>query len=162
MAARDRILSLLRANPLVTASQLVAETGVSRQRVYQLLKEEGLKLSPRPAVAPPARPAPRVTPLSGIGNVNHSACGMIGELLAACDLLARGWRVFSPLVRHSKIDLVATSPDGAVVKRIEVRSGKRKGTGVYFQKRPEDACDHYAVIIHGEPVHYIPDIGWHK
>ena len=82
----------------------------------------------------------------------------MAELIVAADLLARGWYPFFPIVRSTKIDLLVSSRDGKRVLRIEVRSGLRRGDRVVFSKKDNAECDHYGIVVAGEPVTYQPEL----
>jgi hypothetical protein len=160
-SARERIRALLAERPM-TISALVQEVGISRQRVHQIVTQEGLKVSKysnplkrRPAAPPPQ---PRIKVGVSVGQVNHTVAGTIAEMLAAADLMARGWNVFFPLVRTTRCDLIAVSADGQRVRRIEVRSGRRSNGSVRYLKKEQASCDHYAVVIPDEPIAYDPPI----
>jgi hypothetical protein len=90
-------------------------------------------------------------------NLCTSAVGSVSELLVAADLTARGWSVFFPLFR-ARCDLIACSWDAGIVRRFEVRSGKRRNGTAGFQKTSNDVCDHYAIVISGEPIIYEPEL----
>jgi hypothetical protein len=86
----------------------------------------------------------------------------VSELLAAADLLARGYTVYAPLNRHAgHADLIALprgGGDGPIT--LEVRSGHRNpNTGTTTWNRfPRNNADHYAVVVTGEVVVYEPPI----
>lgn len=152
----SRIRQLLEADPTLTAAQIAEEVGISKSRVYQIATRArlGIARAPRP-VSPPQS---RLQPLVAGGSINHTVAGTISELLAAADLMARGWHVFFPLVRNTKIDLIASSRDGERLIRVEVRSGKRVGERAQYLKKDGAACDHYAIVMVGEPVEYDPPL----
>ena len=158
----QRVIAAVKADPTLTAKQLAVMNGCSRQHVHAVLAREGLKAAEpvrfwAPDPDAPRRVASKITPASGPVTVNTCVAGSIGELLVAGDLMARGWKVFFPLFRaHS--DLIAQSPDGETMRRIEVRSAKRYGKEVRFSKSAKDKCDHYALVLEGEPISYLPDI----
>jgi hypothetical protein len=161
---RQRIIGLVKADvdKELTASDIARQLGVSPQRVGQILKEENLRV-PRYATAyrPAERrpPAPRIITAVPFGHVTNAATGTVSELIAAADLLARGWNVFFPMTRTSKHDLIITDRDGERVLRIEVKSGYRKASGaLQFQKQSKANCDHYAIVVTGEPVNYQPEL----
>lgn len=161
--ARARIIERMRKEPLTSVRELVALTGVSRQRVHQLLRKEGLvPATPREMWAAGrlvARPAVSRMPTAGpTVYITHSAAGTVSELMVAADLTTRGWGVFFPLVRTTKCDLIALSADGTQARRIEVRSGKRTGGGLAYNAKPTDTCDHYAIVLPGEPVIFKPPL----
>jgi hypothetical protein len=156
-----QLIAALAADSTLTAKALSEKFGVSRQRVYQLLKASGLKtgnpyLIYRPRQA--ASPCPRLLTGGVPVRISHSAAGTVSEMLVAADLLARGWHVFFPLVRTTRHDLIATSRDGCRLLRIEVRSGIRRRGAVLFAKKENAACDHYGVVVTGEPTFYQPDL----
>lgn len=169
MSTIDEIRRLLGERPGMTATELAQATGVSRQRVHQLLQKHNLPYGKW------VRAAPRVSGgvpeyvtrwQVGVGRVSMppTRVGTISELLVAADLLARGWFVFVPLARTVEIvDLVAVSADGEVVKRIEVKTGTKKPDGgISYNRNSTSALDHYAVVVDQEPVIYIPPIGCGK
>lgn len=161
--ARSAILDAIKQNPMRTVRELTEIGQCSRQRVHVILKEEGLELPSfaeiREARGLVIQPKSRAN-INGLRiAISHSAAGTVGELLVAADLITRGWSVFFPLVRTLKCDLLVLSADGQRTARIEVRSGKRVGNGLTYNRKPNDSCDHYAVLLEGEPVMFIPEIG---
>ncbi len=163
IATAKVVEGMLADNPRMTALDLAESVGVSGATVYKILNAKGLK----PGKAPPRPYTPREAKAPGSrmvtavpsGPINHTTCGTIAELIAATDMLARGWQVFFPLVRTTKCDLLATDPKGVKVVRIEVRAGKRDKAGkLVFAQKAGAACDHYAVVLVGEPVIYKPEL----
>lgn len=155
------IIDAVTKNPAMTAKELATSHSCSKQYVHNVLSGAGLKCATPVREWTPRGEPRRVVPRLDIpGNttvVSTSVAGSIGELMAATDLMARGWKVFFPLFRaHS--DLVAQSPDGKVLKRIEVRSARFKGGRLVFNHKAGDQCEHYALIIPGEPVLYRPPL----
>lgn len=90
--------------------------------------------------------------------------GAVGEMVAAVDLMKRGYEVFRALSAACSSDLIALR-DG-VPLRIEVRTGQRSLlTGKLTwarnggkQGRSEDDLDHYAVVVAGELILYDPPL----
>ena len=149
MTSRDDLKAL--AEKGISASDSAREMGISRQRVYQLAREMGLKFrrerhGGEPRLVTGGIPVSRVSP---------SVAGKISELLVAADLMARGWQVFFPVYSNKGHDIVAIKNDKIIT--VEVRSGSKSKTGlVSCYKRPEDHSDHYGIVATGEPVHYEP------
>lgn len=165
MDVRDKLLKMLAKNPKLTNADLSRELGVSRQRISQITSKLGIKLQ-RAVVYEIAErrhspPQARVD-LVGAPIISHAAAGTVSELLVAADLTARGWQVFFPLVRSTHCDLVVTSHDGTIVKRVEVRSGVRREGRIVWQKKATTECEVYAIVLRGEPIRYEPDIGFGK
>lgn len=156
----DRIIAAVKANPNITAKDLATSNSCSKQYVHNVLAAVGLKCAPTVRAWTPTDPVrlePRLTVPGNTNLVTSSEAGSIGELMAATDLMARGWKVFFPLFRaHS--DLIAQSPDGTVVKRIEVRSAKYKGGKLDYNRKTADQCEHYALIVKDQPVIYRPPL----
>lgn len=79
-------------------------------------------------------------------NLETGTLGAMSELIAAADLIARGYEVYRALSPSSKSDLVVIK-DG-VIKRVEVRTGYRYKTShdLFFSK---DRChsDMFAVVV---------------
>jgi hypothetical protein len=161
---RERLKALHAAEPSWTAAIIARELGVSRQRVHQLAEAEGLEL-PTYAYIPerPRRRTKAAPPEARVRTggltmpLSHVAAGVVGELLCAADLAARGWLPFLPAIRHRGVDLLALSRDSMKVERIEVRCGKRTADGKIVYNRPERSkSDRVAVVMTGEPVVYYP------
>lgn len=159
--AADRLRAFVKKNPKGTARDAAQALGVSRQRIYHLCKEIGIRLSVPPNV-PGTRlatglPLPRVRTGGVSIAVNHTICGTISELLAAADLMARGYKVYTPIARQKCHDLIAVAPDGRLVT-FEVRSGRRRATGAGFTfvQPQRGKSDVIAVVLTGDPVEYIP------
>ena len=80
--------------------------------------------------------------------------GAVSEMVAACDLMERGYEVFRALSPACSCDLIALGPDGAL--RIEVRTGRRntvtgqlmfaRNDGRGTTKRSDGDLDHYAIV----------------
>mgnify|MGYP001607408067 CR=1 FL=1 len=98
-------------------------------------------------------------------SLSRGTRGAVSELRVAVDLLERGYEVFRAVSQACSSDLIALS--SGQILRIEVRTGARysptgslsfprNGTG--NDKRSEECLDHYAVVVHGEPVIYIPEL----
>ncbi len=160
--ARATIIEQMRRQPITSVRELVALTGVSRQRVHQILRKEGLDVPTerelRAARGIVVRPVSRM-PIEGpTVHITASAAGTISELMVAADLTTRGWTVFFPLVRTAKCDLLVLSADGTQTRRIEVRSGKRFRTSLAYNAKPTDTRDHYAIVLSGEPVIFNPPL----
>lgn len=153
---RERLRDLVAAEPQLHQSQLATRLGVTPERVRQLLTAEGLTV-------------PRAYPRGGGGTmqarlrtggapvrVHATVGGAVGELLAAADLMARGYTLFLPITRIGWCDLVAIGGGGAV-ERIEVRSGRRgAGETIYWNHPDESRSERRAIVLTGEPVVYDP------
>jgi hypothetical protein len=150
-----------------SAREIAFRVKVSRQRVYQLAKENGISL-PHPVLGSPAsqrRPPPKGTPKARValtGGVNvplsYSVVGMISEFLVAADLMARDFRVYLPVKANRGHDLIAEAWDGTLLT-FEVRSARRTLDGqTSFTRKSEDRADYYALVVTGEPVAYKPDL----
>jgi hypothetical protein len=158
MTVREQIIEAFNSGETPTVNEIVEATGVSRQRVYQLLAKLGLSPRPEPKRRAGIRPKSRISVMGPTAGISHSAAGTISELIVAADLTTRGWTIFFPLVRTAKCDLIALSSDGQRSRRIEVRSGRRIGGSLSYNKKPSDTCDHYAVVLPGEETVYLPEI----
>jgi hypothetical protein len=160
-STKDRIVAVLKKNPRIPVSQLAADLGISRQRVYQACRDHGIALDPQPSPRkskPPRSPMPRVITGGILCDVSHSVCGSISELLVAADLLARGFMVYHPMARQKGLDLIAVSRSGQLLT-IEVRSGKINDKGVLiYAKKTDSSAAHHAVVVTSEPVRYQPEL----
>lgn len=147
-----------------TCGEAAARLGVSRQRISQIYRSLGVDLAAlRRSAADDARTysaTPRV--VTGGVTLRETAVtvGHVSELLAAADLMSRGFQVFAPISQsRARVDLIAMDRSGAC-QRIEVRSGRRlPNGGLSFPKnrgRRLPYVDRYAVVLTGEPVRYVP------
>ena len=164
MTTRERIARLVEQNPEYTQAQIAYELGISRARVSQLLRAEGLQAKrgwPGVGERGNADSGYGASPLVTGGipiRLEATAVGTIGEMLAAADLMSRGLQVFFPLIRRvGSCDLVTVSRDGSQVERIEVRCGKRRIDGhIVWARSPRHKVDRFAIVLTGEPVQYSP------
>lgn len=172
MSARDQVVEIIRSGERITISEIAARCGVSRQRIHRILRQEGLRapvdgrLHPRrPSSPDSSQMAPPVVTGGIPESVSKTAGGQISELLAAADLLARGYRPFRPVVGNSLFDIVAINPRTGAILTIEVKSGRKIDGRLVFQRNScvkvrhcESEPDHYAVVCKGEPVEYVPPL----
>jgi len=160
MSTRDKIAEIRAKDPEARASDISRALGISRERVRQHLVGLGLTTKtygPRRRVAP----TPRVQTGGVMIGVTYTAAGTVSELLVAADLTARGYTVYSPICRHrAHADLIALLIAGEQQPiLIEVRSGKRSQSGaVIYAKKNNTRCNHYGVVVTGEPVIYDPPL----
>lgn len=90
--------------------------------------------------------------------------GTAGELVAAADLVMRGFQVFRSVSNTNSCDLIAMH--GNTLYRVEVKTGKRKKTdgprGINRYSRPKSGnwthCDFIAVVFDGRIVRYRPSM----
>jgi len=169
---KEIVLAMATEHPLASLAELGRCAGVSRERARQIIQAAGIirtrapRSSPSPAkeVRRVGRPRRQPQPPLRTGGVNveisSRACGAVGELLAAADLIARGWSVFVPLVHNPTCDLLALSPDGDKAERIEVRSGRRSADGqrIIYPMPDRSLSDRRAIVVTGEPVTYEPPL----
>lgn len=145
MNTLDRIRAVIAENPSSTASAIAANVGVSRQRVHQLCKIGVITL-----------PDGRRRGWSG-KRANHFGVGkplpphFVGgasELSACADLLRRGVPVYRAVTFVSAADLIIDLQ--GELKRVEVRSAKRNGSGSLRYPMPVDRAM-YDVLALVEP-----------
>lgn len=152
----DQVAEL--ASQGMNSAAVAKKLEISQQRVYQLAKVAGVNFE---FANPPSRrslPIPKVVTGGVTMPVNTTTAGTIAEVLVMADLMARGWHVYMPVVRHKGHDLIACGGDRMVT--IEVRSAKRNASGkLIFLKQSYDKSDFYALVDTGVPVEYEPDIG---
>lgn len=146
----------------LTAAQIARRLDVSRQRIYQIAREDGVSL-PRPAWDENDKRRKKsiktrvVT--GGVSKpINETTAETIAEMLVAADLMARGWQVYIPLVVHRGHDLIGLMGDRMAT--FEVRSAYRStvGNGLSWNKTSSDKSEYYALVITGETVTYVPDL----
>jgi Holliday junction resolvase-like predicted endonuclease len=88
---------------------------------------------------------------------NTTIGGQIAELLAAAELLERGWLVYAPITRASRgHDLIACK--GTHVLTVEVRRAHRGEDGRLVgnseNRKMPSAC--FAFVVTAEPITFIP------
>jgi len=147
-----RIRAAAAENPGMGASDIAAALGISRQRVYQVCITDGIKL-PRSVRR---GPVPRIACDAAV-SVSHTVAGAIAEAVVVADLLARGCKPYTPVVRQRSHDIIAVTSSGAVVT-IEVRSAKRDAGVLPTPRARKDKSQHYALVVAGEPVIYRPPL----
>jgi hypothetical protein len=94
------------------------------------------------------------TIINDLGLLSSSKRGAFSELIAAADLLARGFEVFRSVSDHASCDLIALANGRSV--RVEVRTGRMLPSGyVSYPMKPQDVdrSDIFAVVV-GVKVHY--------
>lgn len=157
MKTIEKIVAIRDRNPAATTADVAAEIGVSKQRVSALCSKHEVKL--RPAYRRGGRitpPKPRLITGGAPVALGSAPCGTISELLAAADLIARGYKVYSPFVRQRSHDLIAVAPDGTILT-FEVRGGHRTASGALsWSTRDRGRSHHFAIVVTGEPVAYSP------
>lgn len=74
----------------------------------------------------------------------------MSELIAAADLMIKGWEVYRALSPNSRCDLIAMSRDGKERLDIEVRTGyqSRATLKVCFSATDKDKDKMFAVVIY--------------
>lgn len=156
MDNREKAIKMIESG--ASASEVAEELGISRQRVYQICASSGVSPKHKWVRNKPARP-PRPRLLTGGVTipVSQSAVGCISELLAAADLMARGWSVFMPVISSKGHDLIACKDDRIIT--VEVRSAYRNAAGQLKYNRKADCKSmFYALVVTGEAVSYEPQL----
>jgi Winged helix-turn-helix DNA-binding len=161
-STRQRVLALVRQQPNISKAEIADQLKVSRQRVAQILQSEEISAAPgrrgrRPrakgAVAEAAPAPPNVVP-SHIAR----AGGPAGVMLAAADLMTRGFTIYLPVSPSAAADLVAIDARGQV-KRISVQRAKRRpGSELEYEYPKPGDVDVRAMLLTDEPVRYEPEI----
>lgn len=164
MVDRNIFKSLVAAG--TRAGDIGRELGVTRQRVHQLAKQMGLVLPPplkiirgelRSAPVPYKSRAPLVMTGGVQARLTSQVAGKVSELLVAADLMARGWQIFFPLNPNSKHDIVGIIEDNILT--FEVRSAYRtKAGGLVYNKKAHSTSKHFALVITGHPIEYVPEL----
>jgi DNA-binding transcriptional ArsR family regulator len=159
MDTRSAIREARLADPEVTATELARKLGISRQRVSQHLQRLGLPTRTSRSLVIPAGPA-AVTRNQLGAPIAPDALFRVdaAHLLVACDLVQRGWVVYSA-VGDPDIPMLAIAPDGHV-EGIFVIGGVRQHGTLLYDRRPLPGtveCRR-AIVVRGEPVHYAPAI----
>jgi hypothetical protein len=151
-----KIMALVEANPLITATEIATTLGIARQSVYSHAKTKGIELKKQ---MPGIHSNPRVWK-GQFGNEKKLGSHFIGgtsEMYACADLLRRGIPVYRAITFMSSADLIADM-DGKLV-RVEVKSAKRGAAGhlQYASPKP-DKFDVLALVDPDGKVEYRPSI----
>ncbi len=142
-----------------TPREIGDRLGISRQRVYQILVDEGIEYLPLQQQHRLRQSISRNLARSlgpAASHVDRNTRGAISELLVAADLLALGWKPYVPLFRNHGHDLIATK--NAMIISVEVRSAlRRKDASISASLyTPGRRADHFAFVLPDEPVIYKP------
>lgn len=158
---RERVVALVRDEPHLNQTEIAERIGISRQRVAQIVADEELDVprGPRGVAsrkrAAAATPALAERPDDAIPQYLAGAGGTIAVLIAAADLMARGFSVFYPLTQSAPCDLVAIDRNGKV-ERIDVTKARRAGGEIRYDDPDRSKADRRALILTDEPVRYEP------
>lgn len=154
--SRDKLRELLRRNPDLTTLEAVNALGISRQRLHQLVRSEGVQLKDA-RMKEASSPLPILAHVSA--KVGPKAAGGISELLVAVDLLRRGLDVYQSMTTGGQCDLVAINRVTERVLRIEVKSAKRDGNGrIICGIGATNKFDVLAKVLPSGEIVYQPDI----
>ena len=155
----EMLQELLLANPSITASAAAELLGVTRQRVDQIAKQDGLVLADgrrRAALRP--RYASYPQPFNA---VPKSHKGGANELAVASFLLARGVPVYRSLTVTSRCDLIVDVRDRWV--GVEVKSAYRTARGhLTYGFIDTSRFDVLALVDPSGGIHFRPnsDVDW--
>lgn len=157
-STRERIIALVKQEPHLNQSEIAERVGVKRQRVSQIIADEELNV-PRGkrGVAPRARATePTRAPSSDALPAHLAAAGgMVGVLIAAADMMARGFTVFLPVTQTAPCDFLAMDAKGKV-ERVSVRKARRAGEEIRYDDPIRGGTDRRALLLTDEPVRYEP------
>lgn len=157
-----QIRTILDTEPYISAKEIALRLGISRQRVYQAAKKAGLKFNsawPHPSSnSEPKSPTARVKIAGLAAKISPTCAGTVSELLVAADLIARGFKPYTPFIRQRSHDLICISPTGKIVT-IEVRAGYRKANGtLQLGKKIDCQSEILASVFIDSPVIYSPEL----
>ena len=151
MKTSEKVRAALEANPCSSAADLAQAVGVTRQRVHQICRAEGLKPKDMRRGFKPGRKSDpnwvRPNHFGGQKQLSSHFTGGASELTASADLLRRGVPVYRALTFVSAADLIIDL-DGRLL-RVEVRSAKRNASGHIRYAAPQKG--RYDVLALVEP-----------
>lgn len=156
MSALEKIRAMLTVNKNASAADLAAAANVSRQRVHQICKAEGISIVDRRRRA--GEPKQWSNHFGGDKKLSSHFIGGASELTAAADLLRRGIPVYRAVTFVSSADIVIDI-NGKLL-RVEVRSAKRNQDGCLRYPMPADRA-RYDILALVEPdgtVTYKPEL----
>jgi hypothetical protein len=158
---KEKIEALLKSNPNVTQAMAADAIGVSRQRINQVCKRHGIKLTsghftPR-IQASPSSPMAHHWAGHQWSKLNATTKAAIGETLVAADLMAKGFFVYRCLSQTGPCDLIAYGKSGLL--RIEVRCGSVGRDGRLTCALPESGrYDILAIMAPDKTLQYKPEL----
>lgn len=160
---KQRMAEMLRLDPLVSANDLAAALGISRQRVYQLLP--AFELPPGVIRRRPLPGAPKTSDLRLRQNrgprLSPLAAGTINEMVVAIDLISREIDVFRSVAVIAKFDMIARCRKNGRLLAMEVKTARRGKKGYLSYPRRRDGIaegEHYALVFGTGEVLYIPPL----
>jgi hypothetical protein len=158
---RERIIALVKEEPHLNQTEIAEHVGVKRQRVSQIIADEGLSVprakrgvASRKLAAEDSR-----APSSDAVPAHLAAAGrMVGVLVAAADMMVRGFTVFLPVTQTAACDFLAMDSRGQI-ERVSVRKARRAGEEIRDDDPIRGGTDRRALILTDEPVRYEPVLG---
>jgi hypothetical protein len=158
-STRERVLTLVRQSPHLNQTEIAERVSATRQRVSQIIASEGLTVPKgRRGVAPRAKArAEPAEESKGVPAYLAEAGGPIAVLVAAADLMARGYTVYLPMTSAAAADLVAIDALGNL-QRVAVQRARRRGTRLEHERPKPGDVDIHALILANEPVQYRPNL----
>lgn len=159
---KEKLLALIAERSDITQAMAARELGVSRQRINQVCRREGIELA-RAAQAPKRSSPMSYTERRKREVVNHfgvagarpnpTFTGAASEMTVVADLLRRGISVYRAVAHVAPFDIVADYK-GALV-RVEVRSARLGSTTL----PPRAKYDVLALVFPDGNVTYRPNEG---
>ena len=155
---RPLVIAAHKENPGRPFVDIADQFNISRQRVYAILRSEGITSKPGDR----RRWGPRSTPpkplLYRYGNgvrICPGDTGAISELDVCAHLMRRGVHVFRAQSPHAPCDLIALHGNRAY--RVEVKSAKLSGKRTVFPAPSSDRFDVLALALPDGTVILRPD-----
>ena len=156
-SSRDKLKKLISKNQNITAREAAEKLGLSRQRLYQILKTEGIVLA-RPTTIL-SRPVDKVkAKFSQHEGLPPYVVGEMNELLVAIDILKRGHDVYRSITGRGLCDLVAVHRTSGVAIRVEVKTAYNVKGRVLASKGNQNKFDIMARVFWDGEIHYDPPL----
>lgn len=156
-SSRDKLRKLISRNPKITAREAAEKLGVSRQRLYQILKTEGIVLA-RPTTIL-SRPVEKVKEkFSKHEGLPPYVVGEMNELLVAIDLLKLGYDVYRSITGRGLCDLVAVHRVHGNAVRIEVKTAYNVKGKVLASRGAQNKFDVLARVFWNGEIQYDPPL----
>lgn len=168
------LLSIQDPEKRPSAAHVARMLGITRARVGQIMKEEGLESGRAGALNASPRSVPRRRNGERTGGISMDVqkhrLGYASEMLVAADLISRGYHVFVSIAPGAIYDILAVRRRDAHIATIEVRTARRSDNGSIIQGRQlrqmpgggsrnaSSKIDHFALVLAGEPIVYEPDM----
>ena len=157
MTALEKIRAAMAANPFLSQEEALSISGVSRQRLYQIMHKENIRFYKKPKPFTVPAPQKKLDPIFDRMSPHHAAC--VCEMIVCTDLLLRRFDVYKSVTTSGLCDLVAVDRSSGACIRIEVKTARKTETGrIVHSPTHNNSFDVLALVFGDESIIYIPSL----